>query len=285
MQVYYDYSRRRVTNGSGDTVSVYDIDIQHGFSLGPRHDLVWGGGYRVSQDRFINPPTGAYVSPISRDLDVGNLFIQDTMSLADDLKLTLGTKVEDNSYTGFQTMPSARLSWTASDTQLLWGAVSRAVRTPARIDRDVYQNVGTVVALGGGPDFKDEKLVAYELGYRTQMQSRASLSVSTFYNDYQDLRSLELSPTGAVPITTAGRSGFLPIVFSNKMRGHTYGVEIWGDYQATDKWRLTASYSALREKLRFAPDSLDVAGIQAAAMIRGIRPPCDQAWICRSICN
>jgi iron complex outermembrane receptor protein len=264
VQAYYDYSKRRVTNGSGDTVSVYDIDIQHSFSLGTRHDLVWGGGYRVSQDRFINPPTGGYFSPVSRDLTVGTLFVQDTISLTDDLKLTLGTKAERNSYTGFQAMPGARLSWAISDATLLWGAVSRAVRTPARIDRDVYQNAGTTVVIGGGPDFKDEKLFAYELGYRAQIQSRASLSVSTFYNDYEDLRSFELSRTGTIPATIAGRSGFLPVVFGNGMLGHTYGVEIWGDYQVTEKWRLTASYNALREKLRFAADSLDVGGIAVA---------------------
>ena len=61
-----------------------------------------------------------------------------------------------------------------------------------------------------------------------------------------------------------GRSGFLPITFVNKMKGHTYGVEVWGDYVVTDWWRLTAGYNALREHLELAPDSLDVGGIAAA---------------------
>jgi iron complex outermembrane receptor protein len=161
-------------------------------------------------------------------------------------------------------MPSGRLSWKFSDKELLWAAVSQAVRTPARVDRDVFQNIGSIVAIGGGPDFTDEKLTAYELGYRAQILSRASLSISTFYNDYSDLRSLELSPAGTIPVAIAGRNGFLPLVFSNKMKGDTYGVEIWGDYNVTDWWRLSAGYNALRENLRFEPDSLDVAGIQAA---------------------
>ena len=264
VQTYYDYSSRTASGANGDSVSVYDLDIQHSFSLGQSHNIVWGGGYRLSKDTFINTPTGAYFSPTSRTLTVGNFFIQDTISLSSALKLTLGTKFEHNNYTGFEPMPSGRLSWKVSDAQMLWTAVSRAVRTPARIDRDVYENVGPTVFIGGGPDFKDEKLTAYELGYRAQILSRASLSVSMFYNDYTDLRSLELSPAGAIPVLLGGRSGFLPIIFGNKMQGGTYGVEVWGDYRITDGWRLTAGYNALREHLHFAPDSRDIGGIQAA---------------------
>ena len=264
VQAYYDFSKRLIPGGSGDRVSVYDLDIQHGFSLGQRHSMVWGGGYRVSQDTFINPPTGGYISPTSRALKVGNMFVQDTIALADDLKLTLGTKFESNSYTGFKPMPSGRLSWQFSERQLLWGAVSRAVRTPARIDRDLYQNTGSIVLIGGGPDFKDETLTAYELGFRTELPSRFSVSVSTFYSDYQNLRSIELSPSGTLPATLGGRTGFLPITFVNNMQGYTYGAEVWGDYAVTDRWRLTAGYNALREHLELAPDSLDIGGIAAA---------------------
>ena len=264
VQAYYDYSKRLIPGGSGDRVSVYDLDIQHSLSLGPRHSIVWGGGYRVSQDTFTNPPTGGYFSPTSRALKVGNLFVQDTISLADDLKLTLGTKLEGNTYTGFEPMPSGRLSWQFSNSQLLWGAVSRAVRTPSRIDRDLYQNSGSIVVIAGGPDFRDEQLTAYELGFRAQIRSQASLTVSSFYNDYQDLRSIELSPSGTLAATLGGRNGFLPITFVNKMQGYTYGVEVWGDYKVVDWWRLTAGVNALREHFKFAPDSLDIAGLAAA---------------------
>jgi iron complex outermembrane recepter protein len=92
----------------------------------------------------------------------------------------------------------------------------------------------------------------------------ASFSVSAFCNAYDALRSIELSPTGTIPATLAGRRGFLPITFVNKMEGDTYGLELWGDYQVTEWWRLTAGYNALREHLRLASDSLDVGGIAGA---------------------
>jgi iron complex outermembrane receptor protein len=70
LQAYYDYSKRLIPGGSGDSASVYDLDIQHSFSFGSHHNIVWGGGYRSSQDDFVNPPTGGYFSPTSRTLNV-----------------------------------------------------------------------------------------------------------------------------------------------------------------------------------------------------------------------
>ena len=46
--------------------------------------------------------------------------------------LTLGLKLESNVYTGWEKLPNARLAWKPTDESLVWGAVSRAVRAPAR---------------------------------------------------------------------------------------------------------------------------------------------------------
>jgi iron complex outermembrane receptor protein len=98
----------------------------------------------------------------------------------------------------------------------------------------------------------DEKLTAYEIGYRQQFASRASLSISTYYNVYDDLRSFEFSPGGA-----------LPIVIGNKMEGDGYGVEIWGDYRVRDWWRLSAGVNWLHQDLRFKAGSTDPLGKSA----------------------
>jgi iron complex outermembrane receptor protein len=147
---------------------------------------------------------------------------------------------------------------------MLWAAISRALRTPARFDRDIFQNVGTTSVVAGGPNFQDEILTAYELGYRAELSTRASLSLSGYYDVYDDLRSYELSRSGSIPITLAGVSGFLPVTLGNMMEGNVYGVEIWGTYSVTDWWRLTAGFNALHEDLRFKPGSLDVMGLAAA---------------------
>lgn len=243
LQAYYDRTKRLVPGTFGETVDTYDIDAQHGFKLGERHDILWGGGYRLMRDQVSNlTPIFAFL-PTQRNLTLGNVFIQDTITLSEHLKLTLGEKLERNSYTGWESQPSARLAWKMNEHSLLWGAVSRAVRTPSRLDRDFYVFI-PILPLQGGPDFKSEKLIAYELGYRSQPTPKLSYSVSTFYNNYDALRSVETGPTPG------------SLVLGNKIQGHTYGVELWGNYQATEAWRLSAGFNALRESFSFKSGSI-----------------------------
>ena len=145
-----------------------------------------------------------------------------------------------------------RLSYKATDAQLLWLAVSRAVRAPSRIDRDLFEMVGPVLVIRGG-DFQPEKLTAYELGYRAQPSPSAAISISTFYNVYTDLRSVETTPRT-----------FYPVMFANEMAGHTYGAEVWGNYRLTDWWRLTAGANWLHESLHFQPGSSQIGGTALA---------------------
>src|SRR6202008_324400 len=101
---------------------------------------------------------------------------------------------------------------------MIWAAASRAVRAASRLDRDLYEILGPLVVIRGG-DFQPEKLTAYKLGYRAQTPTDTSVSVSTFYNVYDDLRTAEYSPGGQ-----------LPVMFANLMEGETYGAEVWGTY-------------------------------------------------------
>ncbi len=229
-QAYYDRSKRSdfLLLDEADTA---DISIQHSRPVGRRHQLVLGGGYRTVSDTFRAP--GPFtLSPESDDQQLANLFIQDEIALTESVSLTLGSKFEHSSYSGFEYLPNIRLAWAPDETALLWAAVSRAVRTPVRLDRDLMAQ-GIFI---GGPEFDSEQLTAYEAGYRGQPTDRTSLSVSVFLNDYDDLRNTALSPGG----------GF-PAQFLNQLEGQTYGVEAWGDFQATDWWRLSIGAAALEK--------------------------------------
>jgi iron complex outermembrane recepter protein len=241
VQAYYDKVERSPQRAATDESETFDIEAQHVVPLGTRHEIVWGGGYRFVHDEFRSEPSLFTILPPSRDVRLGNLFVQDGISLRDDVTLTLGMKVEYSSLTGAELLPSMRLAWQVTDTALLWSAVSRAARTPSRIDLDLV----SPGLLEGGPNFVSEKLMAYEIGYRGQPLPGTSLSVTFFYNDYDDLRSVETSPGGGLPLT-----------FGNRLEGESYGIEAWGDYRVNGWWRLAAGFNLLQEDFRLAPGSL-----------------------------
>jgi iron complex outermembrane receptor protein len=257
VQGYYDYFERVATGYAADYQHTYDLDIQHSFALGSHQQIVWGGGYRVMRDRFpIEPayPNTQVFDPESSRLTLSNLFAQDSIALTPALKLILGIKLEDGPYSAVAALPNARLSWKATDKNLFWGAVSRAIRAPSRLDEDFRQYDHDIVGLQGG-DFKNEKLTAYEIGYRSQPTAQLSISISTFYNVYDDLRSFD--------VATEGVYAPYPILFQNSMEGETYGVETWGNYRVSDWWNLAAGYSWLHKNLRYNNDNffgLDIAG-------------------------
>jgi iron complex outermembrane receptor protein len=127
--------------------------------------------------------------------------VQDEIALRKNVSFTLGTKLEHNDYTGFEFEPDARLSWVLNSSQALWAAVSRAVRTPSRIDRDLSEGTPSyLILLKGGADFTSEALLAYELGYRVQLNSAFTASVSSFYNQYNDVRSTSFTPGTILPL-------------------------------------------------------------------------------------
>jgi iron complex outermembrane receptor protein len=165
------------------------------------------------------------------------------------LRLTLGIKFERNNYTGMESQPNARLAWQLTEQSLLWTGLSRAVRTPSRLDRELFApGVAPFTVLAGGPNFQSEKLRAFEVGYRAQPSPRLSYSVTAYHHKYEDLRSLE---------------GVSPLVISNMMEGHAQGIEAWGTWQAADWWRISAGLNALRQTLRFKAGSTDTRLDQA----------------------
>jgi iron complex outermembrane receptor protein len=255
VQAYYDYTKYSIPNLGFDELNSYDLDVQHSFTWGSRQSIVWGGGVRKEEDNFPTMLSSTQVllfSPQERTLDYSNAFLQDTISLSRTLKLIVGTKYEHDAYTRGELLPDARFSWKLSDNNFLWAAVSQAVRAPSRLDRDLFEELDNVVYLRGG-DFQDERLKAYEVGYRSQLSVKSSLSISTFYNVYTELRSAQYSPGPA-----------LPAMFANGMSGDTNGLEAWGNYQMSEWWRMSAGGNWLHENLHFDPGSGEIGGIALA---------------------
>ena len=230
-----------------DDLLTYDVDFQHRFRLGTRNRIAWGLGFRRTHDAVIDAPALGFL-PNVLNQNLYSAFAQDEIDLQRNLSFTLGTKLEHNAYTGFELEPDARLSWHVNSSQSLWAAVSRAVRTPSRIARDITEGSPPYpVAVTGNPNFTSEAVIAYELGYRAQLNSKFTTSVSTFYNQYNDVRSASFTP-----------ATILPLYFANNLEGDTYGAEFSGNYQVSENWSLHAGYTLLREHLRVKPGQYDL---------------------------
>jgi len=246
VQAYHDRIER-LARGIHDELRVWDIEAQHAFTLG-RHALVVGGGYRITRDEFRTLAEPQLLSPPRRRIDIGNVFVQDQVALTDNLDLTVGIKLETNDYTGSEWMPSARLGWAPSDRQFVWAAVSRAIRNPSRIERDF--SIAGFVEPGL---MQPEKLLAYEVGYRGRLTEAATLSVTAYLHDYDELRTNEFIP---------GRNP--PVFVGNTMEGRTWGVEAWADVELAPWWRVSLGGSVLRKDFELEPGSHDVARFEAA---------------------
>ncbi|HEY4300699.1 MAG TPA: TonB-dependent receptor [Candidatus Didemnitutus sp.] len=261
LQVYYDRTHLvqavpplifAPAGSFGDDLDTWDIDFQHHFKWGATQSFVWGLGYRWTHDEVSNAPGLAFF-PATLDQGLFSGFLQDEIALLPNLRLTLGSKVEHNDYTGIEAEPSVRLQWNPTAKQMVWAAVSRAVRTPSRIDRDLSEPAPgyLIVLLEGSPSYRSENVVAYELGWRADVVTGVSMSVSTFYNRYDDVRSTStsaLDPVFHLPF---------PFYFQNNLEGDTYGAEISANWQVLPEWRLHAGYSLLREHLWVKPGEFD----------------------------
>src|SRR6266852_3205934 len=250
VQSYFEHTERDIPGTFAERLNIFDVEFLHGLRAIGAHRLTWGGGYRYGDDRVTNSAVLAFL-PANRGLRWANVFAQDEIALEENLRLTLGAKFENNYYTGTEPLPSARLAWKPDPQRLLWGAASRAVRAPSRIDRDFFlparpatPTTPATPALDGGPDFVSEVVEVFEVGYRAQPSPQASYSISLFHNIYDKLRSVEPTPAG-------------DIVLANKMEGTGDGLEAWGSYQAAKNWRLSAGAFFLRQRLRPKPDSGD----------------------------
>jgi iron complex outermembrane receptor protein len=248
LQAYYDRTERIIPPTLDETLDIVDLQFQHSPLPTGRHALTWGADYRYGRDRVKNTSSVFAFLPGDVDQDWSSLFAQDEMTLRDDLRLTLGARLEHNPYSGTEILPNARLAWKLAPQHLLWTAVSRAVRGPSRLDADAYIPRDAPFLLEGGPDVRSEVATVAELGYRGQPAPELSWSATAFHTDYDDLRSVEITPSGT------------SVVFANGMEGETSGVEMWGSYQALPGWRLSAGYTAMKDRLRLKPGSNDITG-------------------------
>jgi iron complex outermembrane receptor protein len=263
LHTYFDRTTRD-ERPVAETRETFDLDLQHRRRIGSRHGVVWGAGYRVTRGDIAAVETTSFFPPQRTD-HLYTAFVQDDVSLRPErLRLVVGLKLEHNAYTGLEGQPSARVMWTPSTAQALFVAVTRAVRTPSRVETDYATtsvadpSIPAFVRLVPNPDFVAEKLTAYEVGYRLERSPLFLLSATTFFNHLQDTESTELL-TPFVETTPLPARLILPVTFRNGLHGNSHGIELTGDLRPVPRWRSTISYALVRIQMTRDPGSNDVS--------------------------
>jgi len=264
VQSYFDAtSRDQLT--LKDRRNTFDVDAQYELPMLDRHKITMGLGYRYTTDRLSATPIIASAkSRLSEELFSG--FVQDKITLDPERWfLTIGSKFEQNDFTGFEIQPSVRLQW-QGDGESAWASVSRAVRTPSELESDFRILTGVIppgilpvpisVELIPSPNFKSEELIAYEVGYRRQWTSSVLTDLTAFYNDYDNLSTLSLqAPSlGSNPL-----HAILPIAITNLTKAKTYGFEAVANWRAQEHLNFSAAYSVLQMNLDGPPSNLAIA--------------------------
>lgn len=262
LQITYDRYVRNLP--FRDRRSTVNVDFQDHFEWGSRQDFVWGGDYRYTNHRS-NSASVSYV-PSDNIRQLFGSFVQDEIAVAPDrFYLTLGIRLEHNEYTGLIALPDVRAAWQLNGHDTLWASVSSAKRTPSSGDTSDHVTgselpgsggIPLLVVLDGNPNFKNERLLAYEAGYRAAILKSLTVDLSAFYNSYNSLRTIEpqapfLQATPPPPVLV------LPYEFRNEMQGEAHGFEMFANWKATSRWTLSPGYAFERLHMHLDPASHD----------------------------
>ena len=268
VQAYVDYTLRSQALLKDRRVSA-DVEAQYDFAPAEKHKVIVGGRYRWSMDDLTQSALLTTVIPRRND-QLFSCFAQDKITLMPEkLFLTVGSKFEHNDFTGFEVEPSARLQWHPDSSKMFWTSISRAVRTPSRLENDLRIVSGVLDVLGPAypvevtlipsPQFNSEELTAYEAGFRSEITPASSLDVAVFFNDYDRLSTLTLQAPIPPPGFPAPGPFILPILTTNDTTGEIYGVETTLNWKARDNLNLTASHSLFDIQLHGPPSTVAIA--------------------------
>jgi iron complex outermembrane receptor protein len=282
VQSFVDVAHRRGSIGEYDR-HTFDLDADYHTTIGRRHDIIAGGGYRYISET-MDGGIGYAFTPDNQRASLVNAFAQDEIALVPRrLTLTLGGKIEHTGREGVSLQPTARIMWKLRPRQHLWAAVSRAVRTPSLLDEGVHADYPPAIAvvppgtpqpgfpvaisLSGNPAIRPERLVSTEAGYRIDVGSRASFDVAGFLGHYTSLQTIE--PSAPVLVVVGGRRILhVSAMFQNMLEADTRGIEIAGRATLRPWWQMDGTLAAFHLTPHPDPSSHDLT----AAVFDGRAP-------------
>ena len=269
LQLSYDTYKRN--DQLRERRKTFDLDFQHNFSGWTRQNIVWGFTYRYSASQSDGILRISLV-PADLNTQLFSSFIQDEIAIVPDhLFLTIGAKLEHNYYTGFGTMPGARVAWTPTQRHTLWAAISKTERTPSELDAALRADAGefsgpggipVLLTLFGNPQVGNEESVDCEMGYRTMASQQLSIDFTAYYNNHSHQNTSE--PSTPFLVNTPSPHLVLPLITENLMHGETHGMEIAVNWKATNRWTLNPGFAFEQIHMHLAPTSQDTTSVSGA---------------------
>ncbi len=237
------------------------IDLQAKLKPLPGHEVLTGLTYRRTEDELSSNGIFSFQQPQAAVVFFGG-FLQDEFELIRDrLRVSAGTKIERNSYSGWEFQPSLRAIWAPHAQHRVWAAYSKAARTPSRAENGVDYfgfvepanppaiPLPIAVNVRGSEDFSSEHLEAFELGYRFAPEPRLQVEATVFFNEYSDVRGFTNS--AVTPVLNAPIPYFdIDVLTVNTVSGHTTGGEFNVSWHASPTLHLGASHSWIDHDLR-----------------------------------
>ena len=269
LQISFDHYDRDMPE-AGDRRTTGSLDYQHGVHVSASNHMIVGAGYQVTQGSDYST-SHFTIEPATVTNQLYSAFAMDEQNIGRFLKASLGAKFEHNDYTGWEFQPTLRLAYTPSPKQTFWGAISRAVRTPAIAEADASTflagkpgpgGLPVEVLLANNPNYQSEVLVADELGWRFTPSDRSYIDIATFYNQYTGLRGGTL--VGQTLNTTPFPYAVETFQQANDWSAVPAGAELAGHYSVSHSWGLDASYAFYTESYSTTVASAYTLGSAAA---------------------
>jgi iron complex outermembrane receptor protein len=264
LQTYLDQSAH-----DGDVridVTTYDVAGQYATLWGERHRLVAGAGYRHVHTELADRGSMVLVEHRSSDRTLASAFLQnETGWFEDRLRVTAGAKLEHHDTVGVEFQPSLRATFKPSAEQAVWGALSRAVRTPSELE--YRSNVSVVLGeptfipgggvflplLVGNRQIRSETVESIEFGYRGKPWRGLNVDLAFFHHDYDGVTAWPETPERLIPGIPIGRAE-LPM--ANRHHAEARGGEGTLTLLPTARTSLSASHSVLWFKLEGPADTV-----------------------------
>jgi iron complex outermembrane recepter protein len=282
LQSFWSHEHR-IGSNFGEDRDTFDVDFLHRLAPTKFQQFTYGLGIRLSPSTVTQTiPTDTFI-PLHKTDSIYSAFLHEELRLVPEkLSLILGSKFEHNNYTGFEYQPNGRLLFTPTQKFTAWAAISRAVRTPDRVDEDIQVDIFAVASplifarVIGNHNLHAERMVAYEGGMRTLLHPRVYISGAGFYNVYRNLIA-QGSPTIAPAPDPQFPSAALLFTFqyTNGIHGNSNGFEVATDVQATSFWHIRTGYSFLDLDLKDEPGFKDKVTLEK---LRG-SSPAQQAFL------